>query len=97
MEVVAGVLACDGWIGGGRVLGFADRTTVLELGLLGCEALLDVVAVAVLDIVVLDADHNVDVAPGEPLYVGWVGRKCDGGFGEPHSRQRSAHSHTKYV
>jgi DUF917 family protein len=51
------------------VLGVIDFTRVFELGLFGCEALLNMVVIAVLDVPVLDADTVVRVLFGEDLAV----------------------------
>lgn len=53
------------------MLGLADGAGVLELSLLGGDAMLEVVVTAVLDIAVLDAGHVVRVLlGGKPHGVG---------------------------
>jgi len=59
--VVVDVLASNGWVSGRRVLGIPDAAGVLELGLFGCETLLDVLIIAVLQIASLDTCHLVGV------------------------------------
>merc|ERR1711977_770292 len=57
--VLVDVLASNGWIGRRGVLGISDSTSILELGLLSCETLLDVLIVAVLQVTSLNAGHLV--------------------------------------
>lgn len=59
--LVVYVLTRYGWIGRGSVLSLANCAVVLELCLLGFEALLDMVVIAVLDVAVLYTGHLVTV------------------------------------
>lgn len=63
------VLAGHGGALRGGVLDVAHVTGVLELGLLGSEALLHVIIVAVLDVAMLDPGQLVAVLLGEDLAV----------------------------
>ena len=67
--VVVDVLTRDSGVGGGGVLGIANGAGILKLGLLGGEALLHVVIVAVLDVAVLNASHVMRVLLGHHLLV----------------------------
>jgi len=69
MDVVVDVLASNGWIGRRGVLGISDSTSILELGLLSCETLLDVLIVAVLQVTSLNAGHLVVMLLWENLAV----------------------------
>jgi hypothetical protein len=64
VDVVVDVLASDGGSGRCGVLGLANSSSVLELGLLGSKTLLDGVIISVLDVAVLDTGHSVRVLFG---------------------------------
>lgn len=75
VDVVVNVLADDSAADTLGVLCGIDVTGVLELSLLSCETLLDVVVVAVLDLAVLDTGHLVRVLLWEDLTVAhWLDR-----------------------
>lgn len=59
VDVVVDVLAGNGWVGGRCMFCGANLTGVLELSLLGCNTLLDMIIVAVLDVAVLNTDDVV--------------------------------------
>ena len=69
VNVVVDMFACNDGVGGGSVLSLADVASVLELGVLRGESLLDVVVIAMLDVAVLDADHVVRVLLREDFLV----------------------------
>lgn len=69
VDVVVDVLASNGWGGSRCVLSLANGALILELGSLGCETLLYMVVVSVLDVALLSSSHVVAVLLWEDLAV----------------------------
>src|SRR4051812_35020584 len=67
--MVVDVLSDNGGVGGRRVLDVTNCAGVLELGLFGCETILELGIVAVVDVAVLNTGHFVGVLFWENLFV----------------------------
>lgn len=63
------MLASNGWVGRRGMLCLSDCASVLELSLLSCEAFLDMVIVAVLQVAGLNTSHLMGVLLWENLSV----------------------------